>query len=839
MSLYQSPGVYPREIDATLIAAAAFARAGGFAGWFSWGPVDEALLKADEPDLKATYWKPNDLNYKDWFLAAEYLNESGGLRVSRVIGDGAKNAIIGGLGTGLTVDFNAINGEVTSVAINQDGVNYSVGDIVEIDEGTINAEVRIEAVDSTGAATELALLSNGTGYVTSSDVDTIARTSFLVKNDYDFQDGSTELPPVIAKYPGSLGNSVGASILRASEFYGSFYQDRFIVPPAADMAVFVSDQITNGITSVAYTLPSVFVGSKDVVVTFGGAEIREGTTAGKWSVTRDGDDVITSNVLTLHTDLENFNAPVQVADTYQLVNASNLDLFSAIVFADNVRLTSRFNSTDLLPKGFFDINPETKVLSVGSSFARLSGDGVTKTFIVNTLDTVAATDFLVYVGSTKFASAALPNIGTMKVGVVAVTGGYQITFPDEFTPIVGVSNIVVKWNFDKNVKVHLGIPNSAIPLRTFTNQTEVHAVIFDSTGLITGEKDSVIEPYSFLSLTDPEARKEDGSSNYYVRAINDLSDYIRIPKALTQFGEWKLAGGTDGSAPTAQQYINAFEIFRNKEDYEVTYLVDPVVDLATALALQDIAESRGDCVSFLGYPMSATVNNKGFELRDVKAFDANLVSSSYIHKNPTWIYIYDRYNGKNRWIPTTGTDAGMYAKTHNDINMWNVAAGYNRGFYRRALKASWLPKEPERDELNANKINVVIREKGVGILLLSALTGLRKQSMFEDMNVRFLSIYIKKLAVDALKFVLQELNDNVTRAQVRNALNPLLALIKADRGLQRYSVKCDDENNTKEVIRQKILKADMYLEPTGLVKGVDLRMIYTPAGISFEEVAAA
>ncbi|QIG67987.1 putative tail sheath protein [Rhizobium phage RHph_Y68] len=837
MSLYQSPGVYPREIDATLVAAAGFTRSGGFAGNFSWGPVDESVTITDEDNLKEMFWKPNDLNYKDWFLANEFLSESAALRISRVIGSGAKNAIIGGIGSGLTVDFNAINGEVTSVAVNELGTGYTIGDVVEIDTGTINAEIRVSSVDSSGGVTGLTLLSNGTGYVTSSDVETISRKDFLVKNDYDFEDGSTELPPVIAKYPGSLGNSVGASILRASEFFGSFYQDRFIVPPAADMAVFDNDQIVNGVTSVNYTLPSTFVGRKDAVVTFGGAEIAEGSTAGKWSVTRGGDGAITSTVLTLHTDLETFNAPVQVTDTYQLVNASSLDLFSAIVFADNVRLTSRFNSTDLLPKGFFDIDPETKIISVGSSFARVSGDGVSKQFIINTADTVAVTDFVVYAGKTKFNSAATANIGTMKVGITAVTGGYRVTFPDEFTPIVGDKNIVVKWNFDKNLKVHLGVPNASIPLRAFTNQTEVHAVVFDSTGIITGEKDSVIETYRFLSATDPDARKEDGTSNYYVRAINEQSKFIRIPKALTQFGEWKLSQGSDGSAPTAQQYVSAFEIFRNKEDYEVTYLIDPVVDLNTTITLQDIAESRGDCVAFIGYPMSATVNNKGFERRDVLAYDAQLISSSYIHKNPTWIYIFDRYNGKNRWIPATGTDAGMYAKTHTEINMWNVAAGYNRGYYRRALKASWLPKEKERDELCANKINVVIREKGVGVLLLSALTGLRKESLFEDMNVRYLSIYVKKLAVDVLKFILQEINDNVTRAQVRNALNPLLALVKSGRGLYEYKVKCDDKNNTAEVIRQKIMKVDMYLRPSVLVNGIDLRMIYTPVGVSFEEVS--
>jgi hypothetical protein len=57
------------------------------------------------------------------------------------------------------------------------------------------------------------------------------------------------------------------------------------------------------------------------------------------------------------------------------------------------------------------------------------------------------------------------------------------------------------------------------------------------------------------------------------------------------------------------------------------------------------------------------------------------------------------------------------------------------------------------------------------------------------MNVRFLSIYVKKGTTEALKFVLQEINDEVTRAQVRNTLNPFFSLIKSGRGLYEYKVK--------------------------------------------------
>ncbi|ASV44630.1 tail sheath [Agrobacterium phage Atu_ph04] len=838
MTLYGSPGVYARETDGTLTTPAGSTRAGAFAGNFAWGPADEAVLTSDPDDLVAKWFKPNDRNFKDWFIAHEYLSESADLMLTRVLGAGARNAIVGGNGSGLTVDINALNGEVTSVAVNEGGSGYNVGDILEIDTGEIAAEIRVSEITNVGEVAELILLSNGTGYVSASAVDTIVRNAFLVKNDYDFEDGSTELPTAIARFPGALGNNVGLSLLRASEFYGSYYQDRFIVPPSADIAVFEIANVSRGDAQVTFELPQSFVGRKDVVVTFNGAEISEGALPGEWTVGRDSSGAVNSRVLTVKTSVETFPEPANVTDQYTLANSANLDLFSAVVFADDQKLTPRFDGTGIVPKGYFDIDVDTKTLYVGSKFTHLSGDGVTKVFNIVTSDTVDVTDLIVYVGGTKFGSAASADFDTLKVGVTAVTGGYQITFPEQFIPVRAQNNITVKWNFDSDLSVILGVPSVAQPLRAFTNQTEVHAVVFDHTGLISGEKDSVLESYRFLSR-DPEAKNEDGTSNYYVQSINERSSWIRIPGEVSAWGDWKLGNGSDGDAPGVAQYLEAYEVFRSREDYEVTYVIDPVVNSVLALGLLDITGSREDAVSFIGMPASATVNNKGNELRDVLAYNNTLISTSYGTINFTWLYLFDRWNNKYRWVPSTGTDAGMYAKTHSEINMWNVPGGYNRGFYRRALKVSWLPKEKERDQLFANRINYAVKEKGLGNLLLTQKTMLKKESIFADMNVRFLSIHIKKISVETLKFVINEINDEVTRTQVRNALNPALALIKGARGLEEYKVKCDDKNNPPEVRRQKILKVGMYLKPNTLVEGVDLNLIYTPAGVSFEEIVVS
>jgi len=367
-----SPGVSTREDDRTLSIAPTFLRQGAFVGNFVWGPVDDPVLINDESNLIEKFLLPTDDNYKDWFTASLYLNESRGLRINRIAADDAYNAISGGSGTGLTVDTSVINGEVSSVAINAAGTGYAAGDIVEIQNGKTPAEIRILTINGVGAVLSFQLLSNGTGYVTSVDETTQSRKNFQIRNDDDFELRTAELPEILAKFPGSYGNNLGFSVMRASEFYGSQFEDRFRIQPTATNSFITGDGET-----ATFTVGTEVVTDAERVITINNVEIFEGTLPGTYSVA--GDEI------TINGDSQTFSGDNQTSK-FTITNSSELDLFTSVVKVDGTTLTPSFNGTGQVPSGFFDINPETGELTIGSEVSTISGDGLTVVYQITTTD---------------------------------------------------------------------------------------------------------------------------------------------------------------------------------------------------------------------------------------------------------------------------------------------------------------------------------------------------------------------------------------------------------------------------------------------------------------------
>lgn len=836
MTLTLSPGVYSSEhaVDSTVPAAQT--RSGAAVGWFNWGPVLEPVLLDSQKTQIATFGLPTDKNFKDWFLADEFLAESGSLRATRVVGSGASNAIVGGNGYNLTLDVNQIDGEIVSVAINDEGENFAAGDIVEIpssQELGIAAEVRIDSVDENGGAVTITLLSTGTGHQTATGVETEARKKFYVGTDYQFEEGDVELPPLLARYPGDLGNNLGVSIVRAAEYYGSFFEDRFPIAPASTV-FYLETPKTETTSTLVYAVPASVLSAPDLTVTYENATIKTGSLPGQWSVTDYSANPLANGELTYNTDGQVLTGTGK-KHKFEITNDYELDLFSAEVIIDGQKLSPRFDGIGNVPKGFFDIDPDTLELTIGTDFYAASGDGIKTEFTVLTTSPAVPATTSVDVDGTSFTVVTTePNSGEVKIEVLG--NGFKLKFEAGEAPAVGLRNIQVRWNNPNgNFDLILGRPRRADSLKVFANMTECHAVVFDSTGELSREKDSVLEPFQFLSLI-PGSLNEDGTSAYFVDAINSRSRYIRVTPALKHFGEWKMGNGSDGSEPTDAEYLAGYELFRSKEDYEATYVIDVVKSRTVTIRVLDLTKDRGDGVTFTGAPFALTYDNLPNRAKGIIDYKRSLNPSNYGHFNPTWMRIFDRFNNKYRWIPCSGTDAGMYARTHNQINMWNVPAGFNRGYYRRAERVSYLPNESERDQLHPNGVNQVVREKGSGFVLLSWITMQEKRGLFQDMNIRYLSIYAKLNIAEMLKYIIAEINDEITRAQVRNAINPFLARIKAGRGLYDYRTRCDDKNNPPEVVDQKILKVDVYMKPARLIEGIDLRLIYTKSGISFEEI---
>ena len=400
---------------------------------------------------------------------------------------------------------------------------------------------------------------------------------------------------------------------------------------------------------------------------------------------------------------------------------------------------------------------------------------------------------------------------------------------------------------------------------------ELHVVVYDTTGDITGfdydvagqATNSVIERYSKLSKC-PVARTTQGGSNYYVDVIFRQSSYIYWGDHIAAGTNWgtdttttytavnivtvvSLTGGTDDYSVTAGELALAYKLFEDTEEIDVNLvLAGPSSGVADTTAgmdthgtmITDLVETRKDCVGFIS-PYRAGVVNIATSIAQtaniIKGFDT-LPSSSYVVYDSGYKYIYDKYNDVYRYVPLNGDTAGLCANTDKVADPWFSPAGYNRGHVRGAIKLAYNPKNSERDQLYRKRVNSVVNFPGQGVLLFGDKTALSKPSAFDRINVRRLFLVLEKAISTASKYQLFEFNDEFTRAQFRNMVEPFLRDVQGRRGIFDFKVVCDATNNTGEVIDRNEFIGDIYIKPARSINFITLNFIAVRTGIAFSEV---
>ena len=303
--------------------------------------------------------------------------------------------------------------------------------------------------------------------------------------------------------------------------------------------------------------------------------------------------------------------------------------------------------------------------------------------------------------------------------------------------------------------------------------------------------------------------------------------------------------GAESLGATSGEILTALQEFADTETVQIDYLIAGPGDSSSKTNSQSIASSvltiaagRKDCVAFIspfrgdvvGVTSSATQTN------NVVDFYSGLASTSFGVFDNTWKYVYDRFADKYRYIPVCGDVAGLCAATTANGLPWFSPAGLNRGAIRNAVKLAYSPTKSERDKLYQNRINPVTSLPGQGILLFGDKTALASPSAFDRINVRRLFNVIEKTIGNAAKGVLFELNDEFTRNNFKNVVEPYLRGIQAERGITDFLVVCDETNNTGAVIDANEFKADFYIKPARSINFITLTFIATRTGVSFEEV---
>jgi len=400
---------------------------------------------------------------------------------------------------------------------------------------------------------------------------------------------------------------------------------------------------------------------------------------------------------------------------------------------------------------------------------------------------------------------------------------------------------------------------------------EIHIVVYDTTGDITGHDadvaggrtSSVLEIYSHVSVNSV-AKDAQGSSNYYPDVIFRQSRFIYWTDHISAGSNWgtdttstytvvhpitidSLSGGTDDHAPTAGELELAYDKFLDTEAIDVNLVIggkgggagdtkttqDAHVTMITALV-----ETRKDCVGFVSPYRSATV---GVALSSTATENVRIAfdlcpSSSYMVYDSGYKYMYDKYNDVFRFIPLCGDTAGVCANTDRVADPWFSPAGMARGFIRGAIKLSLNPTKHERDILYRARINPVTNFPGQGVVLFGDKTALSKPSAFDRINVRRLFLVLEKSIATAAKFMLFEFNDEFTRANFRNMVEPFLRDVQGRRGITDFRVVADSSNNTGAVIDRNEFVGDIYVRPNRSINFITLNFVATRTGVAFSEI---
>ena len=426
---------------------------------------------------------------------------------------------------------------------------------------------------------------------------------------------------------------------------------------------------------------------------------------------------------------------------------------------------------------------------------------------------------------------------------------------------------------------------------------ELHVVLIDDKGTITGNAGTILEKHLSLSKAK-DASFSVGSPSYWRKYLATNSTYIyggSSPVGIVTTGfvgtgatsftpandvgwdqeaqdiifaaagapTYTLAGGknyggsadltTSGSLYSGlDDIISGYILFENTENYETSFILMGSANYAKedAQALANkciaVAEIRQDSVAFISPYRQAflsdstvgtvTVNNDDTITDNIVSFYAPITSTTYGVFDSGYKYMYDRFNDTFRYIPLNGDIAGTCAR--NDINQfpWFSPAGTSRGTILNAVKLAYNPGKVQRDKLYSNRINPVIFSPGAGIILFGDKTGYGKASAFDRINVRRLFIYLEEAISAAAKDQLFEFNDEITRTNFVNIVEPFLRDVQSKRGIFDYVVICDETNNTAAVIDSNEFIADIYIKPARSINFIGLTFVATRTGVAFEEV---
>ena len=871
-----SPGILIREVDLTIGRIdGSTGKVGGIVGSFEKGPVEEPTIVTGENDLFDQFGQPYDTDkqYETWMVASSYLSYGGSLSVIRADDTDLKNAF----------DGSASSVKIKSTEHYQElGYQENVLSGVTVaakNPGTWANDIKVAIIDGQAdqriTLSDVADLTVGLGVTQAITVTdpALGNLSGHLKGIITGIDSTSTVKTADVKIVGIV--TTGGELAKD---YNSLYK---FATGAVDFpnsgAGTTSANVSRGFggTSAAShnasaSINSFFKDDSKVLDQPGGITLTANATV--IGINTTGIDVGATKFIGIGTELISLNG-ASIGNgqiTLSGTNRRGQEGTSALIHADGatVKLLTKNTSVGTVKE------------SINATASNVQIDTAS-----DLKDKVNAGGFL------RIGSELLPVTAFLNGQTSSIDATSAVDWFDQQTYEVTTGGKPQSWN--------------AIADKPGTSEyaaarggrfDEVHVLVIDAKGTISGNAGTILEKHLNLSKAK-DATFSVGSPSYWRKYLYTNSanlfglsgagiGVVKTGFAGTSFtpftgGDWdkdaegiifnscgaknlQLSGGTNYGGKTDLTTAGAlnsdigklktgYQIFENDGVNNVDFLLmgggnhgqDNTRSLANTLI--QVAEERKDAVAFISPSrdriLSDTTSQTSVTVFDDDTITNNIVnffdpiaSTTFAVFDSGYKYMYDRFNEVFRYIPLNGDIAGLCAR--NDINdfPWFSPAGTDRGAILNAVKLPYNPTRLQRDKLYSNRINPVINSPGAGIILFGDKTGFAKASAFDRINVRRLFIFLEQGIAAAAKDQLFEFNDEITRANFVNIVEPFLRDVQSKRGIQDYVVICDETNNTAAVIDNNEFVADIFIKPARSINFIGLTFVATRTGISFEEV---
>ena len=920
-----SPGVVVLERDLSNVVNATVDNIGAIAGVFEKGPVEQVVSIGSEKELLAVFGRPNDNNYDYWFSAAQFLLYGGTCKIVRATNDSLKNAI--DTATFTITSFSAVDTTLTV----KSATDFTAADVLLIDAELLEVTA-VSGEDVT--VTRGQLSTSAASHAAGASITLIEATASVTQVD---QDGDVTLTAEGTTLTVLDVNALNVSLNDYVRIDNEFLQVTAI--SGSDLTV---ARGALGSTAAAH------VHDSDVTlltVSANKTQINERTSTGvsapliknldeyesnvegaannyKWAARTPGSYANSLRIVMTDAGADQIlylNEPEDDKEyTFSPGNAVNYAADNVYGKVYSYRVIVKLKSSGL--KGDFvagnaftfddpDTNSSDTVVGTVVAWDKVNRELEIDIDVTNSVGVLEINDKIEE--DTTDTEGLIETIS--RELLVALDNGsprfatnYTV---DDFTSPTAQTATITNTSIEYEERLY-GYEQRWIniaPKPTTSNwaqerggfRDQMHVLVIDGDGQLTGTPGSVLEKFLFLSKSS-DAKGPQGESLYYKDVIRERSEYIywgshessqtydSVANNSGSFGlsginktfdlikstsaikslddpdgsnalavplvgtknnattKYSLQGGVDGYNVSRTAIMGAYDLYSDPETEDVDYLIcGPLMSTTTdsvakAQKLITIANDRKDCIAYISPARYDVIGQPSVNVIVDKtlAFFDQLSSSSYAVFDNNFKYIYDRYNDKYRYIPCNADVAGLTLNTTLNFEPWFSPAGFNRGTLLNAIKLAYSPLKNDRDRLYASRVNPVVAFPGQGIVLFGDKTALSYQSAFDRINVRRLFLVMEEAIADAAKSQLFELNDEFTRSAFRGLVDPFLRGVQARRGIVDFLVVCDETNNPADAIDRGEFFAEIFVKPTRSINFITLTFTATRTGASFSEVAS-